>query len=318
MHNLPTHKSFPITIDFLVYDRFSNHCMANCLEPFRAANTLSANNVYEWNFVTLDGLSVQSSSELTLMPDQKFGETKRADFLFIIASYDFRRHDSVASRRALRAAMKRYKNILGLDSGPWMMAGAGILDNHRATTHWDIIDEFSEEFVEVNVERQKYIFDGHIGTCGGGMAAFDLSLLIIREINGVTVALDVASIFLSGTDLPQEYRANTVSKIQEVQKALEIMHENIEDILTIPNIANKIGISSKQLHRFFLKDLAQSPKQVYLNTRLSFGRHLLQATQKPINEVALRSGYENVSAFSRAFKTRFDKTPSDYRNHFLS
>ena len=188
MQNLPMLKSFPITIDFLVYDRFSNHCMANCLEPFRAANTLSANDVHEWNFVTLDGLSVQSSSELRLMPDQKFGETKRADFLFIIASYDFRRHDSVASRRALRAAMKRYKNIIGLDSGPWMMAGAGIIDNHRATAHWDIIDEFSEEFVEVNVERQKYIFDGNIGTCGGGMAAFDLSLSIIREINGVKTA----------------------------------------------------------------------------------------------------------------------------------
>ena len=316
MQNLPMLKSFPITIDFLVYDRFSNHCMANCLEPFRAANTLSANDVYEWNFVTLDGLSVQSSSELRLMPDQKFGETKRADFLFIIASYDFRRHDSEASRRALRAAMKRYKNIIGLDSGPWMMAGAGIIDNHRATAHWDIIDEFSEEFVEVNVERQKYIFDGNIGTCGGGMAAFDLSLSIIREINGVTVALDVASMFLSGADLPQEYRTNTVCKIQEVQKALEIMHKNIEDILTIPNIANKIGISSKQLHRFFLKDLGQSPKKVYLNIRLSFGRHLLQATQKPINEVALRSGYENVSAFSRAFKMRFDQTPSEYRNHF--
>ena len=84
MQNLPTPKSFPITIDFLVYDRFSNHCMANTLEPFRAANTLSANDVYEWNFVTLDGLSVQSSSELRLMPDQKFGETKRADFLFKI------------------------------------------------------------------------------------------------------------------------------------------------------------------------------------------------------------------------------------------
>jgi len=184
MQNLPTPKSFPITIDFLVYDRFSNHCMANTLEPFRAANTLSANDVYEWNFVTLDGLSVQSSSELRLMPDQKFGETKRADFLFIIASYDFRKHDNVVSRRALRASVKRYKNIIGLDTGPWMMAGAGILDNHRATAHWDIIDEFSEEFVDVDVERQKYILDGNIGTCGGAMAAFDLSLSIIREING--------------------------------------------------------------------------------------------------------------------------------------
>ena len=58
----------------------------------------------------------------------------------------------------------------------------------------------------------KYILDGNIGTCGGAMAAFDLSLSIIREINGVTVALDVASMFLSGTDLPQEYKKNIVYK----------------------------------------------------------------------------------------------------------
>mgnify|MGYP000659640447 FL=1 len=196
------------------------------------------------------------------------------------------------------------------------MAGAGILEKDRATAHWDIIDECGEEFVDVDVERQKYILDGNIGTCGGAMAAFDLSLSIIREINGVTVALDVASMFLSGTDLPQEYKKNIVYKIPEVQKATEIMHENIEDILTIPNIAKTIQISPKQLHRFFLKDLGQSPKQVYSNIRLSFSRHLLQATEKPIREVALRSGYQNVSAFSRAFKARFNQTPSEYKNHF--
>ena len=117
--------------------------------------------------------------------------------------------------------MKRYKNIIGLDTGPWMMAGAGILDNHRATAHWDIIDEFSEEFVDVDVERQKYILDGNIGTCGGAMAAFDLSLSIIREINGVTVALDVASMFLSGTDLPQEYKKILFIKFQKCKKLLK-------------------------------------------------------------------------------------------------
>lgn len=316
MHILPSPQIMPITIDFLVYDNFSNHCMANCLEPFRAANTLSANETYRWKFVTLDGEPIQTSSGLRLMPDQVFGNTKRGDFLFVIASYDFRKHDSVASRRALRAAIKRYKTVIGLDAGPWLMAGAGILDGYHATAHWDIIDEFAEEFVDINIERQKFIFDGMMGTCAGAMAAFDLSLALIRKINGVTVALDVASIFLSGTDTPQQFISNAVCKIPMVQKTLEIMHANIEDKLTIPDIAYDLGVSAKQLHRLFIKDLQQSPSGVYRNIRLSFGRHLLQTTQKPVQEIVLRSGYQNLSAFSRAFKVRFNQTPSQYRNHF--
>lgn len=310
-------NTFPTTtIDFLVFDRFSNHCLANCLEPFRAANTLGAKEQYQWNFVTLDGMPVSSSSELRLMPDQILGTTKRADFLFVIASYDFRKHDSVAARRALRAAQKRYKTIVGLDAGPWLMAGAGLLDQRRATAHWDIVDEFAEEFVDVDVERLRVIFDGAVATCSGAMAAFEMSLALIRKISGVTIALDVASIFMSGTNGAQPFAPKVLCKSDIVQSAVNLMHENIEDFLTVPEISRQCGIEAKQLSRLFAQDLGQSPKQVYRNIRLAFGRHLLQTTLKPIQEIVLRSGYENASAFSRAFKARFHKTPSEYRADF--
>jgi transcriptional regulator GlxA family with amidase domain len=290
--------------------------MANCLEPFRAANTLGAKEAYQWKFVSLDGKPVQSSSDLRLMPDQVFGETKRADFLFVIASYDFRMHDTVASRRALRAATKRYQTIIGLDCGPWLMAGAGLLDEHKATAHWDIIDEFAEEFVDVDVIRKRFIFDEPIVTCSGAMAAFDLSLELIRKLSGPTIALDVAAIFMSGTDTPEHFSQRTICKLPIVQAAVDIMAQNIEDILTIPEIARHCQVAPKQLLRLFAKDLNQSPQRVYRNIRLSFARHLLQTTQMPVREVVLRTGYQNVSAFSRAFRARFDLTPSDYRAEF--
>ncbi len=303
------------TIDFLVFDQFSNHCMANCLEPFRAANTLAAKELYRWNIVTIDGQPVASSSDLCLMPDQPLQNTQRADYLFVIASYDFRQRDTVHTRRALRSARTRYKTIVGLDAGPWLMASAGLLDDHRCTVHWDIIDEFSEGFPALDVERTRFIWDGAVATCGGAMAAFDLSLDLIREQNGATLAMDVASIFMSMSNPTPRFSPNPLCKIPMVQDAIDLMQGHLEDTLTIPDIAGLLGTTAKELHRAFVKDIAQSPQETYRNLRLSFARHLLHTTQQPIQEVVVRTGYQDQSAFSRAFKSRFNQTPLAYRRN---
>ena len=235
------------TIDFMVFDQFSNHCMANCLEPFRAANTLAARQVYQWNIVTLDGQFVKSSSDLRLMPDMALNVTTRADFLFVIASYDFRKYDTAQTRRALRSAAARYKTIVGLDAGPWLMASAGLLDGHQCTVHWDIIDEFAEEFPNLSVNRQRFIWDGGVATCGGAMAAFDLSLDLIRSQNGATLALDVAAIFMSVNAQTPRFSVNAMCKLKLVQDAVVLMQANIENVLTIPEIAARVGASAKQL-----------------------------------------------------------------------
>lgn len=302
----------PTTIDFLVFDQFSNHCMANCLEPFRAANTLATRELYRWNIVTLSGEPVSSSSDLRLMPDHAFAEAVDADYLFVIASYDFRNHNTLATRRALRGASKRYKTIVGLDAGPWLMAAAGLLDGHSCTVHWDIFDEFAEEFSHLDVEQRRYIWDGNVGTCGGAMVAFDLSVDLIRQLNDTALALDVAAIFMATREPHMGH--HPLCKIPQVQKAIDMMQTNLEDIITIPKIANRLGTTPKQLHRAFTKDLGQSPQQTYRNLRLSFARHLLHTTNQPIQEVVLRTGYQNQSAFSRAFKTRFGQTPMSYRH----
>jgi transcriptional regulator GlxA family with amidase domain len=303
----------PIHIDFLVFDQFSNHCMANCLEPFRAAITLAAGQVYRWNIVTSDGQSVKSSSDLRLMPDYALNMTTRADFLFVIASYDFRQHDTVKTRRALRAAATRYKTIVGLDAGPWLMASAGLLDGRQCTVHWDIIDEFAEEFPNLDVDRQRFIWDTNVATCGGAMAAFDLSLDLIRHQNGATLALDVAAIFMSMNAQTPRNNVSSMCKNPMVQDAVVLMQSNIENLQSIPEIARQLGTSAKQLHRGFVRDLNQTPIDIYRNLRLSFARHLLHTTDHSIQEVLLRSGYQNQSAFTRAFKGRFGQTPKNYR-----
>ena len=57
-----------IKIGFVLFDQFSNLCLANCLEPLRAANTFSSRNIYHWELLTLSGAAVESSSGIPVLP----------------------------------------------------------------------------------------------------------------------------------------------------------------------------------------------------------------------------------------------------------
>ena len=79
----------PREIAILLFDRFSNHCLANAVEPFRAANMLSRKELYRWQFVTWDGRDVVSSSGLPVTPGARLADHPGGDYLFLLPSYGY-------------------------------------------------------------------------------------------------------------------------------------------------------------------------------------------------------------------------------------
>ena len=92
----------PARIAFLVFDAFSNLCMANCLEPLRAANAVTHSHAFDWRILTLDGAPVETSSGIQIMPHGPLKSLEPCDYLFVHASYDHIRHDTARGRQALR------------------------------------------------------------------------------------------------------------------------------------------------------------------------------------------------------------------------
>lgn len=93
----------------LLFPRFSNHCLANAIEPFRATNVLLTREAYRWRFVTLDGEAVVSSSGLPVMPQARLRDDPGGDFLFVMSSYDVTDFAGPATSRALQAAARRVR-----------------------------------------------------------------------------------------------------------------------------------------------------------------------------------------------------------------
>ena len=190
--NTPT-KSAAITI--LIFDQFSNLCLANFLEPLQAANLVTRSRSFDVRIATLDGEAVHSSSGLLVMPHSRLDDLPPCDTLFVLASYDHERHDDRETRRALQAASRNAREIVAVDAAPWLLASAGLLDGRRATLHWDLIDAFSECFLLVDVERAGMVRDGHFTTCAGIASAMGLSLDLIERHLGVARRMTVEALY---------------------------------------------------------------------------------------------------------------------------
>ena len=297
----------------MLFDRFSNHCLANAVEPLRAANSLLGREAYDWAFISMDGSPVCSSSGLPVAVECALSRSRRGDVLFVIPSYDFRKLVTPASLRALRAAARRYGVLVGMDTGSWLLAAAGLLNGCRATIHWDEIDQFQEAFPDVEVSRARTVFDGDRWSCGGAMTAFELVLRMIGDSHGEALRLEVAALFMHaevdpGSGLPVPRPTSHL-----VSAALATMRENLEEPLSIPALAQSLAVNARKLETLFSADLGAGPQKVYRRIRLLAARRYVEQTGISISEIALRCGYADPSAMTRAFRQEFGAAPGNIR-----
>jgi transcriptional regulator GlxA family with amidase domain len=232
--------------------------------------------------------------------------------LMVMPSYGFHMHGGWQTLAGLRAAADRFDTLVGLDTGSWLLALAGLLDGRRATIHWEELTGFTERFPEVDAVRERYVVDRDRITCSGAMAAFDLVLHLIGQDQGQALALEVEQLFMiRGSARSHAGGAGATSGY--VNKALALMQEHLEAPLPISEIANRVGRSQKALSVRMQAELGAGPAQVYRRLRLNLARKLVAETDLTVGEVALRAGYDDPSALTRAFKTEFGVTPRTLR-----
>ncbi len=298
--------------NFLLFDGFSNHCLANMVEPLRAANTLSRQKLYTWNFFSPDGHPVKSSSGLQVSPNGAL-QDESGDVLVVMPSYGFVSLSTEKTAKMLRASSRRHGKIAGLDTGSWLLARAGLLDNCRATIHWDELSRFEEEFPNVETVQERFVIDGNLLTCMGAMAAFDLASALIREDHGALLSMEVANLLMN-QDAASQYSGPLQSRDTIVNRILTLMQNNIESPMSIQSIAKTIGCSQKKVETRVRASLETTPQALYRRLRLNLARKLASETDQSIAEIASRCGYDDASAMTRAFRAEFGQTPSAIRN----
>ncbi|MEM8655781.1 MAG: GlxA family transcriptional regulator [Pseudomonadota bacterium] len=297
-------------VDILLFDQFSNHCLANFIEPLRAANGFLRKPTYTWRFLSLDGAAVRSSSGLQIAPHGRLADAEgRA--LMLMPSYGVHALDRPDVIRAVRRAATQAAVIGGLDTGPWLLARAGLLDGYRATLHWDMLDPFAEAFPQIDTRRERFVIDRDRLTCSGAMAAFDMVIQLIASAHGPPIATEVAQLFMSRDAVPTHGPAPAG---RTARRAVALMQDHIEIPLPIAEIARRVGCTQKTLEHRMRTALGETPVMVYRRQRLQVALRLVQGSDLPVAEIAARCGYANASAMTRAFRSIYGQSPQGMRH----
>ena len=308
-----------LNVAVLVYPRSSMMAVASALDPMRAANRISGRSLFSWKLVTYNNLAARLTCGVDLYPDEDISRLNEGDLLIVISGFKPDVYGSAENRRRLKELVVNYKMLCAVDSAPWILARCGLLESRQVTTHWEDIDEFTHQFPKVNVKRDRFVIDGNIVTCGGASPTLDFMLELIQIRYGLPLSMDVAGVFIYSSDLKSTNPQHQISleKIGGVEprvaRAIQIMEDSIEDLLSLEEIAAKVSLSTRQLENIFSNTLNTTPGAYYRHLRLLSAHRLVLDTGLNMREITVRTGFSSLSAFSRAFKKQYGVSPKQLR-----
>lgn len=309
--------SAPLTLALLVLPQSSILEVASTLDPLRAANRHLGFDAYRWRVVSPDGRAVPLTCGIELPAHGPLTAAEGADALIVIAGF---RQSEVATApliRDLSRAAHRFTAIGGIDAGAWVLARAGLLTGHRATVHWEDLEDFAAAHPLVDVAPDRYVIDRTRFTAAGAAPATDLMLHLIRTRHGAALALQTAASFLTtardGSE-PQISPAKPDPHLDpRVAAAIARMEARLDTPETTALTATAIGLSLRRLEQIFSENVGLTPAAYALSLRLAAARRMITDTRHPLSEIALRTGFSSPSTLSRAFRTRFGHPPSHLR-----
>ena len=306
-------------VSFLMLPEYTLSAFSNAIGILRMANRLTDSALYTWSVHSLDGQPVISSAGLELTIDGSLADATDANILMVCGGYSVKKYCNKLLTDGLRKIAKRKIPIGGIDTGTYALAVAGLLDGYRCTIHWENLSSLREEFPRLEITSSLFVIDRDRYTCSGGISSIDLMLNLIASIHGHQLVQEISEQFTcdrvrtekDAQRAPLKYLIGASQP--RLVDAVTLMESNIEEPLTLDEVADYVGISRRQLERLFNRYLHCAPSRYYLELRLSRARLLLLQTSIAVIDVAISCGFSTAPHFSKCYSDLYGKPPSAER-----
>lgn len=302
---------------FLLLGSFAPMDLTSAITALETANGQGGH--YAWRVLSETGAPLRAGNGLTMMVDGGLQAVCRDDLVMVLGGGGLDPDCGPAVLSWLRGAARQGATLAGIGAGTWALARAGLLEGRRVTTHWSLRAAAQERWPDLQIERTLFTIDGNRITCAGGAATLDMVVQLIAGLDGLGVASKVTEQLVSaaprGADSEQSIPDHCVTGVRhaKLSAALKLMRSDLEEPLKPSQIAEQVGLSTRQLERLFSKYLQQTPKVYYTRLRLENARAMLQQTDMRIIDVGLANGFTSQSHFSRVYRKRFGISPNAER-----
>jgi len=219
----------------------------------------------------------------------------------------------------VRAMAKRGIRIASVCSGAFILAEAGLLDGRRATTHWQRTRQFVAAYPKVKLEADRiYTRDGNIWTSAGITAGIDLSLAMVAEDYGDEIAQQTAKQLVlyhrrSGGQSQFSSLLELKTPTGRFGPLLSWAREHLDAPLTVEDMAEQAGMSSRHFTRAFVAEIGTTPSKAVERLRIEVARQRVQSSSEAIERVAESTGFRDPERMRRAFIRAFGQPPQSLR-----
>ncbi len=227
------------------------------------------------------------------------------------------RHPGTTSlSRSLAPATRRMASVC---TGAFYLAEAGVLDGHRATTHWRWAPLLRSRFPSLSVDADRiYVTDRKVWTSAGITAGIDMALAMIEADFGTELSKSVARDLVVYHRRPGgQSQFSTILDLEpasgRIRAALAYARSHLHENLSVERLAGAACVSSRQFSRIFLKETGETPARAVERLRAEVARPRVEDSREPIELIAQQVGFGDAESMRRSFLRLFGRSPQAVR-----
>ncbi|MGH9270074.1 MAG: GlxA family transcriptional regulator [Ilumatobacteraceae bacterium] len=217
----------------------------------------------------------------------------------------------------------RSRRVVGVCSGAFLLAAAGLLDGRRATTHWARAARLARQHPAVEVDPDPiWIRDGDVWTSAGVTAGIDVALALVEDDVGVEIAETVARwlvMFLRRPGGQSQFAApvwRDRAQVAPVRQAQDLIESAPGGDHRVGVLASRVAMSERHFLRRFTAETGMTPARYVARVRVEAARRELESSDDPVGVIAGRVGFGTSESMRRTFHRHVGASPDDYRRRF--
>jgi transcriptional regulator GlxA family with amidase domain len=313
-----------IRVGFVLTPRFTLTAFAGFVDALRlAADEGDRSRPIDCEWVVLGDTRapVESSCGAAMQPWAAMENPEAFDYIVVVGGLlHGGQKVSPGTHAFLRAAARKGVALVGLCTGSFVLARAGLMKGYVACVSWYHREDFAREFPDLRlISNQLFVVDRDRMTCAGGTSVVHLAAFLIEKHCGRAQASKSLRILIEDQPLPSrtlqpESVVSRQGQDSMVRRAMLLIEQKLAHPDPLLEISAALGMSLRQLERRFIADVGVTPRNYRMHLRLERAKWMIEHTDISVTDVGLECGFGDCSHFSRAFSSHFKTSPSRLRH----
>ncbi|MCK5662670.1 MAG: helix-turn-helix domain-containing protein [Thiotrichaceae bacterium] len=209
-------------------------------------------------------------------------------------------------------------------AGSFIIASTGLLNNREATTHWGLVNTFTDHYPDVKLKANEILIsDSDMITAGGMMSWVDLGLELVAQFTSPGIMRQLGKMLVIDTGQREQRYYQQFSPrfthgddvILNIQKKIQT---DFKQSIKITELAQFCFLTERTFLRRFVKATGLKPSEYLQRLRIQKACEYLENSQHSFDVIANEVGYEDTGACRKIFVRLIGLTPGEFRKRFVS